>query len=90
MSVVATGEGAANELKPVAEAGGGRFYPGRNLDQIPDLIVQEAVLASRDFVNEGEFLPVIGSNRPPVAELTASPACSATWPPRPSPRPRWT
>lgn len=74
VSVVATGEGAADDLRPIAEAGGGRYYPGRNLDQIPDLIVQEAVLASRDFVNEGEFFPLIGSSRPPVTELTESPA----------------
>ncbi len=74
VSVVATGEGAAKDLEPVAEAGGGRFYPGRNLSQIPDVIVQEAVLASRDFVTEGEFLPIIGSSRPSVANLSASPA----------------
>ena len=74
VSVVATGEGAANDLRPIAEAGGGRFYPGRNLEQIPDLIVQEAVLASRDFVNEGDFLPLIASNRAPVRNLTESPS----------------
>jgi Mg-chelatase subunit ChlD len=73
VSVVATGEGAAEDLRPIAEAGGGRYYPGRNLDQIPELIVQEAVLASRDFVNEGEFLPLITSNRAPVRDLTESP-----------------
>ena len=74
VSVVATGEGAAEDLRPIAEAGGGRFYPGRNLDQIPDLIVQEAVLASRDFVNEGQFFPLVSSSRAPVRGLTESPA----------------
>ncbi len=74
VSVVATGEGAADDLRPIAEAGGGRFYPGRNLDEIPDLIVQEAVLASRDFVNEGEFFPLISSARDPVQNLSESPA----------------
>ncbi|MFV0260714.1 MAG: VWA domain-containing protein, partial [Acidimicrobiales bacterium] len=73
VSVVATGEGAAADLEPVAEAGGGRFYPGTSLDQVPDLIVQEAVLASRSFVNEGDFLPVVASDRPPVTGLTSSP-----------------
>jgi hypothetical protein len=57
----------------VAEAGNGRFYPGRNLDQIPDLIVQETVAASRSFVNEGEFLPTITSNAVTVRGLEASP-----------------
>ncbi|MCP4225406.1 MAG: VWA domain-containing protein, partial [Actinomycetia bacterium] len=73
VSVVATGEGAAEDLRPIAEAGGGRYYAGRNLEQIPELIVQEAVLASRNFVNEGEFLPLISSNRAPVRDLTTSP-----------------
>ena len=74
VSVVATGEGAADDLRPIAEAGGGRYYPGRNLDEIPDLIVQEAVIASRDFVNEGEFFPLVSSNRGVAAALTESPA----------------
>ncbi|MEL7209208.1 MAG: glutamine amidotransferase, partial [Actinomycetota bacterium] len=74
VSVVATGEGAAEDLRPIAEAGGGRYYPGRNLQEIPELIVDEAVLASRDFVTEGEFLPVVTSNRAPVRGLTTSPA----------------
>ncbi len=73
VSVVATGEGAAEDLRPIAEAGGGRFYPGRNLDQIPDLIVQETVAASRSFVNEGEFLPTITSNSAAVAGFDSAP-----------------
>ncbi len=76
VSVVATGEGAAEELRPIAEAGGGRFYPGRNLEQLPDIIVQEAILASRDFVNEGDFAPIVTSTAPPVASLTEAPRLS--------------
>ncbi len=73
VSVVATGEGAAEDLRPIADAGGGRFYPGRNLEQLPEIIVQEAVLASRDFVNEGEFLPTVTSSASTVQGLTSSP-----------------
>lgn len=73
VSVVATGEGAAEDLRPIADAGGGRFYPGTNLEQLPDIIVQEAILASRDFVNEGDFAPVITSSAPTVASLTEAP-----------------
>ena len=76
VSVVATGEGAAVELERIADAGGGRFYPGRDLSEIPDLIVQEAVLASRDFVNEGDFLPIITSNSATVRNLSSSPPLS--------------
>ena len=73
VSVVATGEGASGDLQAVAEAGQGRFYPGRDLQQIPEIIMDEAILASRDFVNEGEFLPTIKSSLPVVANIEASP-----------------
>lgn len=73
VSVIATGEGAARELEAIAEAGHGRFYPGRDLQQIPQLMMEEAVLASRDFITEGSFLPEVTSSAPVVARLTASP-----------------
>ncbi|MFW2381476.1 MAG: VWA domain-containing protein, partial [Acidimicrobiales bacterium] len=73
VSVVATGEGAARELNAIADAGGGRFYPGKDLSAIPELIVQEAILASRDFVNEGNFLPTVTSNASTVRNLSTAP-----------------
>lgn len=73
VSVIATGEGAADQLEAIAVAGGGRFYPGRDLQEIPQLMMEEAVLASRDFLNEGEFLPEVTSTADVVAGLTASP-----------------
>lgn len=73
VSVVATGEGAAVELARVAEAGGGRFYTGRDLNEIPEILVQEAVLASRNFVNEGEFFPTIVGSAAAVQGLEATP-----------------
>ncbi|MFN0090520.1 MAG: VWA domain-containing protein, partial [Acidimicrobiales bacterium] len=73
VSVVATGEGASRELAKVAEAGQGRFYPGRDLEEIPQIIVDETVIASRSFINEGEFLPEVTSAAMPVSRLTASP-----------------
>ncbi len=73
VSVLATGEGSAAELEAIAQAGGGRFYPGRNLEEIPQIMQQEATIASRDFVNEGEFLPTITSSAEVVAGLEATP-----------------
>jgi len=72
-SVIATGEGAAEDLRPVADAGGGRFYPGRDLERIPQIILEEALQASRDFINEGEFFPEVTSNDQAVRNLQASP-----------------
>ncbi len=73
VSVVATGEGASKELRDIAENGDGRFYPGRDLERIPQIIMEEAIIASRDFVNEGSFLPVVTSNDRVVSELDATP-----------------
>jgi uncharacterized membrane protein len=73
VSVLATGEGSVRELEDIAEAGGGRFYPGRNLQEIPQIMQQEATIASRDFVNEGEFVPTVTSSAAPVVGLDATP-----------------
>ena len=74
VSVVGTGEGAIPALEEVAEAGNGRFYPGRDLDEIPEIFVQEARLASRSFINEGQFFPVVTSTAEAVREIASSPA----------------
>lgn len=73
VSVLATGEGAAPSLEDIAIAGHGRFYPGTSLADVPQIMAEEAVIASRDFINEGEFLPEVTSNNPVVAPLTESP-----------------
>lgn len=73
VSVVATGEGAARELEAIADAGEGRFYPGRDLQQIPEILMEEAVIASRDFITEGEFFPEITTASEVVENLTSSP-----------------
>lgn len=74
VSVLATGEtGAADSLARVADAGGGRFYNEVDLSQVPQLMMQEAVLASRQLVNEGEFLPKATSSAPAVRDLRQAP-----------------
>lgn len=74
VSVVGTGEGSTRELQQVAQAGGGRFYPGRDLARIPEILVQESVIASRSFINEGEFFPVITARSPVMAGVDSTPA----------------
>jgi Mg-chelatase subunit ChlD len=74
VSVLATGEtGAADNLERVAEAGRGRFYNEQDLSQVPQIMMQEAVLASRQLVNEGEFYPKVTSSAPAVRDLRQSP-----------------
>jgi Mg-chelatase subunit ChlD/uncharacterized membrane protein len=74
VSVVGTGEGAIPALEKVAEVGNGRFYPGRDLNEIPEIFVKEARLASRTFINEGEFYPVVTSTADAVRDIASSPA----------------
>ena len=73
ISVLATGEVAYDQLKKVADAGRGRFYAGEDLQKVPQIMVQEAMLAARDVVVEGSFLPAVTSNAAPVRSLTAAP-----------------
>ncbi len=73
VSVLATGEGAAPSLEAIAVAGHGRFYPGTSLADVPQIMAEEAVIASRDFINEGSFLPEITSDDEVIATLTESP-----------------
>lgn len=74
VSVVGTGEGAIPALEQVAEAGLGRFYPGRDLDEIPEIFVREARVASRSYINEGEYYPTVTSTGAAVRGLASSPA----------------
>ena len=73
LSVVATGEGTGEVLRRMAEAGNGRYYPGRDLFSIPDIIVSEVQFAARPLINEGDFLPVITGIDAPTEGLTATP-----------------
>jgi hypothetical protein len=73
LSVVATGEGTGEVLRDMAEAGGGRYYPGRDLLSIPDIIVSEIQFAARPIINEGLFTPTITAIDPVTDGLTTSP-----------------
>jgi Mg-chelatase subunit ChlD len=74
VSVVATGEtGATDTLSKVAEAGRGRFYNERDLSEVPQIMMQEALLASRRIVNEEVRYPTVVSQAQPVRDLVATP-----------------
>ena len=73
LSVVGTGEGAGEHLRDMAQAGGGRYYPGRDLFAIPDIIVSEIQFAARPVINEGTFLPTVTALDAPTENLDTSP-----------------
>ncbi len=73
LSVLGTGEGTGETLKRMAEIGGGRFYPGRDLEQVPEVFAEETRAVVRELTQEGAFLPVLAAASPVTAGLAAAP-----------------
>ncbi|HEX2152982.1 MAG TPA: VWA domain-containing protein [Acidimicrobiia bacterium] len=73
LSVLGTGEGSGATLRRMADVGGGRFYPGTDLQSIPEIFVEETLTAARGLVNEGTFIPALGAPSPVTAGLEETP-----------------
>ncbi len=73
LSVVGTGEGTGEVLEEMAAAGGGRYYPGRDLSSIPDILVSEVQFVARPIINEGNFVPTVTGIAAPTEDLDSSP-----------------
>ncbi len=73
LSVLGTGEGTGETLRRMASLGGGQFYPGRDLDSVPEVFVEETLRVARPLVAEGSFLPALGAASQVTAGLTAAP-----------------
>ena len=74
LSVLGTGEGPGTNLQRMAAVGGGRYYPGADLESIPEIFVEETLTVSKNLVEEGVFSPVLGAPSPVTDTLTESPA----------------
>ena len=57
LSVVGAGGGSADYLKQLAETGGGRFYPTQNMEEVPQIFVQETIAAVGNYLIEEPFTP---------------------------------
>jgi uncharacterized membrane protein len=73
LSVLGTGEGPGSALRRMAELGGGRYYPGGDLESIPEIFVEETLTVARNLATEGTFLPALGAPSPVTEGLTAAP-----------------
>jgi hypothetical protein len=73
LSVLGTGEGPGTALARMAELGGGRFYPGTDLDAIPEIFVEETLTVARNLATEGTFYPVLADASPVTAGLDSAP-----------------
>ena len=73
LSVLGTGEGTGDALRRTAALGGGQYYPGRDLESIPEIFVEETLRVARPLVAEGAFVPALGAASQVTAGLTATP-----------------
>ena len=73
LSILGTGEGPGPTLERMAELGGGRYYPGADLDLLPEIFVEETLLVAENLVREGIFYPVRSGSTPITQTLTEAP-----------------
>lgn len=73
LSVLGTGEGPGVTLQRMAEIGGGRYYNGANLDEIPEIFVEETLTVARSLAQEGTFFPIKGTPVPATENLETAP-----------------
>ena len=73
LSVLGTGEGPGPTLERMAELGGGRYYPGADLDLVPEIFVEETLLVAENLVREGVFHPARRGVTPVSEYLTEAP-----------------
>ncbi len=73
-SVIAIGGSAPTFLKQMAISGGGNFHNVVTADEIPTIFTQETVLATRSYILEKPFTPILSSNSPIMNGITSSPS----------------
>ncbi len=72
-SVISIGGSAPAFLKSMATAGGGNFHSVIAVDEIPTIFTQETVLATRSYILENAFTPLVSSNSPIMNGITSAP-----------------
>jgi hypothetical protein len=73
LSVLGTGEGPGSTLARMAELGGGRYYPGTDLQSVPEIFVEETLTVARNLATEGTFYPALADPSPVTSDLTSAP-----------------
>jgi Mg-chelatase subunit ChlD len=58
LSVVAAGEGSAEYLENLADAGGGRYYAAEDIFGVPDFFLKETIQAVGEYIIEQPFYPL--------------------------------
>ncbi|HEY1015376.1 MAG TPA: VWA domain-containing protein [Herpetosiphonaceae bacterium] len=69
LSVVAAGNGSSDALARIAEAGGGRYYPAKTMEEVPQIFLQETIQAVGTYIIEEPFTPAYAADSPILAGL---------------------
>jgi uncharacterized membrane protein len=70
LSTVAAGGGSAPYLEEMAELGGGRYYPVANMEDVPQIFVEETVKTIGSYIIEQQFVPTLTGDSPILRGLT--------------------
>ncbi|HEX6288194.1 MAG TPA: glutamine amidotransferase, partial [Herpetosiphonaceae bacterium] len=70
LSTVAAGGGSAPYLERLAETGGGRYYPVTNMEDVPQIFVEETVKTIGSYLIEQQFVPMLSGESPILRGLT--------------------
>jgi uncharacterized membrane protein len=73
LSVLAIGTAAPGFLEDMAEVGAGNYHVIADVSQIPNVLAQETVLATRSYIEEGEFALTRTANNPMLDGFGALP-----------------
>ena len=70
LSTVAAGGGSAPYLEELAERGGGRYYPVVNMEDVPQVFVEETIKTVGSYLIEEQFVPTLVGDSPILRGLT--------------------
>lgn len=73
LSTVGVGSDAAPFLADLAAAGGGRYHFAADPSTIPSIFTEETTLATRSYIMEEEFFPLLSSSSPIMAGISETP-----------------
>jgi Mg-chelatase subunit ChlD len=84
-SIIAIGEDPADYLQALAEQGGGRYFWVRRPEEIPQVLLDETLIAMGAYIVEEPFQPVFGDASPILANLQGAElpllyGYNGTWP----------
>ncbi len=69
VSVVAAGSGSATYLDNLAQAGGGRYYPAEMMSEVPEIFLQETIVAVGNYIIERPLVPAVASDSPILHDI---------------------